>query len=76
MHSGLIGVDPGTGSPFGFCAMQISNNKVQVLYSEDFHRPDFNVMQDRLYDLYRTVNADKVVIDGSQADHIIHSKQR
>ena len=71
-----IGVDPGTGSPFGFCAMQMSNNKVEVLYSEDFHRPDFNVMQDKLYDLYRTINADKVVIDGSQADHIISFKAK
>ena len=65
-----IGVDVGWGqsSPFGIVAMQFSGNRIEVLYAEEPRNPDFNVMMDKLYTLYREVNPDKVVIDGSAAD--------
>ena len=73
-----IGVDVGWGqsSPFGIVAMQFSGNRIQVLYAEEPHNPDFNVMLDKLYSLYREIDPSKVVIDGSAADVVATFKGR
>lgn len=66
-----IGIDPGWGSsPFGVTVAEYSDNKVQVLYAEEYPRPDYNEMLDRVYWLYRQVSPDKVCVDGSAADFV------
>ena len=57
-----IGIDPGWGSsPFGVSVCEYSDNKVRVLYAEQFPRPDYNEMLDRVYWLYRQTTPDKVM---------------
>jgi hypothetical protein len=66
-----IGIDPGWGSsPFGITVSEYSDNKVRVLYAEEYPRPDYNDMLEKVYWLYRQVNPDKVCVDGSAADFV------
>jgi hypothetical protein len=66
-----IGIDPGWGSsPFGITVSEYSDGKVRVLFAEEYPRPDYNEMLDRVYWLYRQVNPDKVCVDGSAADFV------
>jgi hypothetical protein len=40
-----MGIDPGWGSsPFGIVTTQWTDGQIQVLYAEEFERPDFNEM--------------------------------
>ena len=72
-----IGIDPGWGSsPFGITVCEYSDNKVRVLYAEEYPRPDYNEMLDRVYWLYRQVSPDKVCVDGSAADFVQSLKLR
>lgn len=66
-----IGIDPGWGSsPFGITVCQLVDGKVQVLLSEEYPRPDYIELLERVYWLYRQVQPDKVIIDGSAADFV------
>ena len=52
-----IGVDPGYGSsPFGVIVNEYIDGKIRVLYSEEFPRPDYNIILQKVYELYRTYN--------------------
>jgi hypothetical protein len=40
-----MGIDPGWGSsPFGIVITQYVDEHIQILYAEEFQRPDFNEM--------------------------------
>lgn len=66
-----IGIDPGWGSsPFGITVSEYSDNKVRVLYAEEYQRPDYETILEKVYWLYRQTNPDKVCIDGSAADFV------
>lgn len=66
-----IGIDPGWGSsPFGITVSEYSDGKVRILYAEEFQRPDYSEMLDKVYWLYRQVTPDKVCVDGSAADFV------
>jgi hypothetical protein len=61
-----LGIDPGYGSsPFGIVVNEYIDGKIRVLYSEDFPRPDYNIILEKVYELYRTYNPSKVMVDGS-----------
>ena len=49
---------------------EYSDNKVRVLYAEEYPRPDYNEMLEKVYWLYRQVQPDKVCVDGSAADFV------
>ena len=66
-----IGIDCGWGSsPFGITITQFRRNKIEVLYTEEFSRPDYNKMLDLVYDLYRRYGPEKMILDGSAADFV------
>ena len=44
--------------------------KLRVLYAEEYPRPDYNEMLEKVYWLYRQVQPDKVCVDGSAADFV------
>jgi hypothetical protein len=48
-----MGIDPAYGgSSFGIVITQLVDNQVQVLYADEFQRPDFNEMLNVTVDLY------------------------
>jgi hypothetical protein len=48
-----MGIDPAYGSSsFGIVITQLVNNEVQVLYADEFQRPDFNEMLNITVDLF------------------------
>lgn len=65
--SKAMGIDPGFGSSnFGIVIAQRMDGMIQVIYAEEFERPDYNEMVDvvfQLLDQYDIVN--RVYVDGS-----------
>ena len=66
-----MGIDPAYGSSaFGICVTQWVDNHVQILYAEEFDRPDYNEMLSKVHELMSKYNVDKVYIDGSNPSFI------
>ena len=61
-----MGIDPAWGSSaFGIVVTQWVDNHIQILYAEEYHRPDYNEMLSVVYGLMSKYNVDKVYIDGA-----------
>jgi hypothetical protein len=62
-----MGIDPGWGSsPFGICITQfVNSNEIQILYADEFERPDYNVMLSKVCELIQNYNPNKILIDGA-----------
>jgi hypothetical protein len=72
-----MGIDPAYGSSaFGIVVTQWVDNHVQILYAEEFHRPDYNEMLDTTYSLMSKYNVDSVYIDGASPSFIRSLKLR
>jgi hypothetical protein len=66
--SSSMGIDCGFGSSaFGIVITRYANEKekVQILYAEEFDRPDFNEMLSRVGNLIFEYNPTKIYIDGA-----------
>ena len=51
-----MGIDPGFGSsPFGIVVIQFSDGVLQVLYADEFERPRYEDMINKIADLYQVV---------------------
>lgn len=46
-----IGVDPSFGSKFGIVATRFANERIEVIEAEEYARPDFNDMTNRIWEL-------------------------
>ena len=67
-----MGIDPGWGSsPFGICITQFVNgNEIQILYADEFERPDYNVMLSKVWELVQKYDPNKILIDGANPEFI------
>jgi hypothetical protein len=66
-----LGIDPAYGSSaFGIVVTQWVDGIVQILYAEEYHRPDYNEMLSTVYGLMSKYNVDKVYIDGANPSFI------
>lgn len=74
-----LGIDPGFGSSkFAICVTQlVPEHKdkgikqcVQVLYTEEFERPSFSEMIDKILQIYRNFVVDKIYIDAANPEII------
>jgi hypothetical protein len=66
-----MGVDVGWGSsPFGIVASEWKDDLIEILYADEFHRPDFNEMLSKVYERMSKYQVDKVYIDGSAPSFI------
>jgi hypothetical protein len=71
-----MGIDPAYGSSnFGIVITQFSDGVIQVLYADEFPRPDYNEMLGRCIELIENYNIAKVYIDGSNPSFIRSLKQ-
>jgi terminase large subunit-like protein len=66
-----MGIDPAYGSSaFGIVVTEWADGIVQILYAEEYHRPDYNEMLSLVYDLMSKYQVDKVYIDGANPSFI------
>lgn len=66
-----MGIDPAYGSSsFGIVVTQFVDGHVQILHSEEYKRPDFNEMLDKVWDLLVEYNVQKIFIDGANPSFI------
>jgi hypothetical protein len=71
-----MGIDPAYGSSnFGIVITQFSDGMIQVLYADEFPRPDYNEMLQRCIELIENYNIAKVYIDGANPSFIRSLKQ-
>jgi hypothetical protein len=66
-----MGIDPAYGSSaFGIVVTRFADGIVQILYAEEYHRPDYDEMLSVVYGLMTKYNVDKVYIDGANPSFI------
>jgi hypothetical protein len=66
-----MGIDPAYGSSaFGIVVTQWVDGIVQILYADEFHRPDYNEMLSVAYGLMSKYDIDSVYVDGANASFI------
>jgi hypothetical protein len=71
MSGKSIGIDPAYGSSnFGIVGTQGVNQKIQVVYAEEFERPDYNEMLWLVAKLMQQYGYVRVYIDGSNPSFI------
>ena len=53
----VLGLDPGWGSSaFGVCLLQVANGRIEVLIAEEFERPRYQDMAEKVIDIIRGLN--------------------
>ena len=57
-------------SAFGIVVTHWQDDHIQILYAEEFHRPDYNQMLSTVYGLMSKYSVDKVYIDGANPSFI------
>ena len=66
-----MGIDPAYGSSaFGIVVTQWVDGIVQILYAEEYHRPDYNEMLSTVYSLMSKYGIDMVYVDGANPSFI------
>jgi hypothetical protein len=69
--SSSMGIDPAYGSSaFGIVVTQWSDDHIQILHAEQYHRPDYNEMLSLVYSLMSKYDVDPVYIDGANPSFI------
>jgi hypothetical protein len=74
----MMGVDAGYGSSaFGIVVTQLNeqNGRIEVLYAEEFERPDFNDMIDHIMKLKINYNIAKIFVDAANVPVITSLKK-
>jgi hypothetical protein len=66
-----MGIDPAYGSSaFGIVVTQWVDGIIQILYAEEYHRPDYNEMLSLVYGLMSKYQIHKIYIDGANPSFI------
>jgi hypothetical protein len=67
----VMGIDPAWGSSaFGVVITAVVDGIVQVLYAEEYKRPDYNEMLHTVFELIRKYHIEKIYIDGANPSFI------
>jgi hypothetical protein len=72
-----MGIDPGFGSsPFGIVVIQFSDEVLQVLYADEFERPRYEDMVNKIADLYTMfTNIKNIFVDAANPELISSLKR-
>ena len=66
-----MGIDPAwDSSAFGIVVTQWADGIVQILYAEEYQRPDYNEMLSTVYTLMSKYDVDKIYIDSANPSFI------
>ena len=70
-----MGIDAGFGSSkFGIVVTQLVDSKIQVLYAEEFERPDFTVMIQTILKMFKNYTINKIFVDSANPEIITSIK--
>lgn len=71
-----MGVDPGFGSSaFGIVVTRLVNGKIQVVFADEYERPDYNEMLNKIFGLVTEYDIDHIYVDGSNPEIISNIKR-
>jgi hypothetical protein len=71
-----LGIDPAFGSSkFAFVLTQLANGRIEVLYADEFERPDFAAMISHALKLMTHFSAHKIYVDASNPAIIMTLKR-
>jgi len=71
-----MGIDAGFGSSkFGILVTQLVESKIQVLYAEEFERPNFNNMINTILQMFKNYSISKIFVDAANPEIITSIKQ-
>lgn len=71
-----MGVDPGFGSSaFGIVVTRLVNEKIQIIFADEYERPDYNDMLSKIFGLVRSYNIDHIYADGANPEVISNLKR-
>ena len=71
-----MGVDPGFGScAFGIVVTRLVNEKIQIVFADEYERPDYNEMLDKIFGLVEEYDIDYIYVDGSNPEIISNLKR-
>jgi hypothetical protein len=66
-----MGIDPAYGSSsFGIVVAKFVDGQLQIMHAEEYKRPDFNEMLEKVWDLLVKYSVEKVMIDGANPSFI------
>ena len=66
-----MGIDCGFGSSaFGIVVTRLVNNKIQVVFADEFERPDYNQMLVKVWDLDKNYHVENIYVDGANPEFI------
>ena len=66
-----MGIDCGFGSSaFGIVVTRLVNNKIQVVFADEFERPDYNEMLVKVWDLDKNYHVENIYVDGANPEFI------
>ena len=72
-----MGIDPGWGSsPFGIVVTQFVNKTIQIVFAEEYERPDFEEMVRKVSSMLHKYKITNVYVDGSNPSFISSLKRR
>ena len=72
-----MGIDPGWGSsPFGIVITQFVDKTIQIIFAEEYERPDFEKMVMKVVSMLFKYRITKVYVDGSNPSFISSLKRR
>lgn len=72
-----MGIDCGFGSsPFGIVIARLVDGKVQVVFADEFERPDYNEMLEKVIELRYKYRVKKVFVDGANPEFIRSLKRK
>ena len=72
-----MGIDCGFGSSaFGIVVIRLVNNKIQVVFTNEFERPDYNEMLVKVWDLDKNYHIENIYVDGANPEFIRSLKSK
>ena len=72
-----MGIDCGFGSSaFGIVVTRLVNNKIQIVFADEFERPDYNEMLVKVWDLDKNYHVKNIYVDGANPEFIRSLKSK
>lgn len=70
LHASM-GVDCGFGSSaFGIVVTRFIDQKIQVVFADEYERPDYNTMLEKIYELDKNYRVNNIYVDGANPEFI------
>ena len=77
IRSASMGIDCGFGSSaFGIVVTRLVDNKIQVVFADEFERPDYNEMLIKVWDLDKNYHVQNIYVDGANPEFIRSLKSK